>query len=230
MNDLIPLNDVQAMARMMGKNKMFGKSEEDLLPLMLIAIAEHKHPAIAALEYDVIQGRPAINSRAALARFQASGGRIQWTKRTDTEVSATFEHPQGGKCEITWTMERATQAGLAGKPNWKSYPTQMLAARVIAEGVRAVFPVCLSGMYTGEEVADFDTPNLRDVTPPLEPEPEEPVRITLGATEDLRTACTRLSDTLGLSPERRKEIAKVHQGNLADIKATLEAMLPEAAP
>ena len=33
----------------------------------------------------------------------------------------------------------------------------MLSARVVAEGVRAVFPACLNGVYLAEEVADFDT-------------------------------------------------------------------------
>jgi hypothetical protein len=174
MNDLVPFEQLQRMAAVMGKGKMFGKTPEDLLPLMLIAQAENKHPAIAALEYDIIQGRPAINSKAALARFQASGGRIQWTKRTDTECSATFEHPQGGKLEITWTMKRAETAGLTGKDNWKKYPAQMLSARVVSEGVRAIFPACLSGMYTVEETADFDlpvVPSMRNVTP--EPGPSE---------------------------------------------------------
>lgn len=34
----------------------------------------------------------------------------------------------------------------------------MLSSRVVAEGVRAIFPACLSGMYTTEEVQDFDAP------------------------------------------------------------------------
>jgi hypothetical protein len=33
----------------------------------------------------------------------------------------------------------------------------MLSARVVAEGVRAVFPACLNGVYLAEEVQDFDT-------------------------------------------------------------------------
>jgi hypothetical protein len=31
----------------------------------------------------------------------------------------------------------------------------MLSARTVAEGVRAVFPACLNGVYLAEEVADF---------------------------------------------------------------------------
>lgn len=161
MNALVPYVELEKMAKALGFNKMFGKSPDELLPLMLIAQAEGKHPAIAAQEYDIIQGRPAINSKSALARFQHAGGCIQWNARTDVKASATFSHPQGGTLEIEWTIERAKQAQLTGKDNWKKYPAQMLSSRVVAEGVRAVFPACLSGMYTSEEVQDFDAPRGR---------------------------------------------------------------------
>jgi len=178
MSDLIPFSDIAAMAQVMAKTRMFGKSADEMLSLMLLAQAEGKHPAIAAQEYDVIQGKPAINSRSALARFQVSGGAIRWIKRTDQEVSAEFSHPQGGKLTVTWTMERAVKAGLTGKDNWKKYPAQMLSARVIAEGVRAVFPACLSSLYTVEEVQDF--PEIKTVNsepiPESMPEPEKAIQ------------------------------------------------------
>jgi hypothetical protein len=163
--------DVKEMAKSLGP--LFGKEPRDMFALMLIAQAEGKHPATAAQEYDVIQGKPAINSKAALARFQSSGGSINWITRTDAEASAKFSHPQGGELVITWTMERAKKAQLTGKQNWQKYPAQMLSARVIAEGVRAVFPACLSGLYTVDEVRDFDT---RNVTPEAsKPDPVEMV-------------------------------------------------------
>ncbi len=165
MSNLVPLSEIRQIADVMGKSRMFGKTADELLPLMLIAQAEGKHPAIAAQEYDVIQGRPAINSKSALARFQAAGGSIAWIERTDKKASATFSHAQGGSLTVTWTIERATTAGLATKEMWKKYPAQMLSARVIAEGVRAVFPACLSGLYTVEEA--------QDIQPDQKPKPQK---------------------------------------------------------
>jgi hypothetical protein len=124
---------------------------------MLVAQSEGRHPASVASEFDIIQGRPALKSQAALARFQAAGGKIQWTSRGPSKCSAKFAHAQGGELEITWTMERANAAGLTGKATWRQYPDQMLSARVVAEGVRAVFPACLNGVYLAEEVQDFDS-------------------------------------------------------------------------
>lgn len=187
MNDLIPLKDIERMASIMGEGKLFGKTAKELFPLMLIAQAEGRHPAIVAMEYDIIQGKPAINSRAALARFQSSGGKIEWKERTDTKAEAVFSHPSSSPVSIIWDMARANMAGLENKSTWKQYPRQMLSARVIAEGVRACYPACLLGFYTVEEMQDTDTRALKNVSPdiaetppatetpkPAEPKPEAP--------------------------------------------------------
>ena len=152
------IQDIETMAKAITKSGLFGiKTPDQAVALMLVAQSEGRHPASVASEFDIIQGRPALKSQAALARFQASGGKIQWTSRGPTKCAAKFNHPQGGELEITWTMDRANAAGLTGKQTWKQYPDQMLSARVVAEGVRAVFPACLNGVYLAEEVQDFDT-------------------------------------------------------------------------
>jgi len=152
------VSDIETMAKAITKSGLFGiKSPDQAVALMLVAQSEGRHPASVASEFDIIQGRPALKSQAALARFQAAGGKIQWTSRGPTKCAAKFSHAQGGELEITWTMDRANAAGLTGKQTWKQYPDQMLSARVVAEGVRAVFPACLNGVYLAEEVQDFDS-------------------------------------------------------------------------
>lgn len=160
------VSDIETMAKAITKSGLFGiKSPDQAVALMLVAQSEGRHPASVASEFDIIQGRPALKSQAALARFQAAGGKIQWTSRGPSKCSAKFSHAQGGELEITWTMERANAAGLTGKATWRQYPDQMLSARVVAEGVRAVFPACLNGVYLAEEVQDFDTKPVRTSAP-----------------------------------------------------------------
>lgn len=174
---LVPFDQVERMASAMSRSGLFNKTPEQMLSLMLIAQAEGIHPAIAAQEYDVIQGRAALKSQAALARFQMAGGAILWLKRTDTEASAKFAHPQGGELVVTWTMERARKMGLADKDNWKKQPAIMLQWRVVAEGVRAIYPACLNRMYLTDEVVDFEpmpAPPDRVVTPEPVEEPLPP--------------------------------------------------------
>ena len=162
---VIPVSDVERMAVAVAKSGLFGVNTPDqALALMLVAQSEGRHPASAAKEYHIIKGRPSLKADAMLARFQQAGGSVNWDERTDVKVSATFSHPQGGTVPITWTIEDAKRAGLANGDNWKKYPRQMLSARVISEGVRAVYPSVVSGLYTPEEVQDF-TPETKPVTP-----------------------------------------------------------------
>lgn len=169
MNDLVinSISDIEKMATVMSKSGLFKKTPDQMFALMLIAQAEGIHPAIAAQEYDIIDGKPALKGQSALARFQQAGGSIVWKTRTEAEATATFTHPQGGSLTVTWTMERATRMGLAGKDNWRKQQGTMLSWRTVSEGIRMVYPACLNRMYLVEEVVDFENtnPEPRNVTP-----------------------------------------------------------------
>jgi hypothetical protein len=168
MSELIPMSDIRVMAAAIAKSNLFGvKTEEQAFALMLIAQAEGMHPAIAARDYHVIQGRPSLKADAMLARFQRAGGMVQWKIYTDQEVSGVFSHPAGGSVEVNWTLAMADAVktldlksgqwvSLLDKDNWKNYPRAMLRSRCISEGIRAVFPGVVSGVYTEEETESFE--------------------------------------------------------------------------
>lgn len=169
MSNIIPVDQIQTMAMSIAKSGLFGvKTPDQAMALMLIAQAEGMHPAIAARDFHIINGRPALKADAMLARFQTAGGKIEWKKYTDDAVVAVISHPQGGSVEIEWTIKMAEKAGLTKNPTWKQYPRQMLRARVISEGIRTVFPGVAVGVYTPEEVEDFKPQPMKNVTP--EPE------------------------------------------------------------
>jgi len=158
-NALVPVGDIEKMAIAIAKSKMFGmKTPEEAFALMLIAQAEGMHPAIAARDYHVIQGRPTLKADAMLARFQNAGGKVQWEVYTDAEVTGVFSHPSGGSLKLTWTFAQAKSIGLTGKDNWRNYPRAMLRARCISEGIRTVYPGCVVGTYTAEELEEIPAP------------------------------------------------------------------------
>jgi hypothetical protein len=162
--ELIPVNEVQIMAAAVAKSGLFGvKSHEQALALMLVSQAEGRHPALAARDYDVIQGRPAKKAEAMLRDFFAGGGKVEWHQLDDTIADAT---------------------GLGGKDMWSKYPRQMLRSRTVSEGVRTVWPAATSGMYVPEEVQDFAPAKARQVSesPPMLAAPITP---TTGAMESL---------------------------------------------
>lgn len=174
MTALVPVDQIERMAVSVARSGLFGvKTPDQAMALMLIAQAEGLHPAIAARDYHVINGRPALRADAMLARFQAAGGRVEWGEYTDTKVVGKFSHPSGGSVEIVWTVKMAQDAGLTRNPTWKSYPRQMLRSRCISEGIRTVFPGVVVGTYTPEEVQDMDAPQAPR-QPPQRPEPAAP--------------------------------------------------------
>lgn len=158
MSNLIPYQDIEKMAIAVAKSGLFNvKKPEEAMALMLVAQAEGSHPAIAARDYHVIQGRPALKADAMMARFQQAGGKVEWKEYTDERVTGVFSHPAGGSLAITWTIEMGKNIGLV-KPGsgWHKYPRAMLRARCISEGIRSVYPGCVAGVYTPEEVQDME--------------------------------------------------------------------------
>ena len=163
---LVPMADMQQMAKALVSSKMFGfKTVEEALSIMLIAQAEGRSPALAARDYHVIQGRPALKADAMLARFQQEGGVVEWVAYTESKVSGKFSHPKSCPVpvQIEWTIDMAKRIGLASRDNWRNYPRAMLRARVISEGVRTTYPGIAVGIYTVEETQDFM--KEKDVTP-----------------------------------------------------------------
>ena len=127
MTALVPVDQIERMALAVAKSGLFGvKTPDQAMALMLVAQAEGMHPAIAARDYHVINGRPTLRADAMLARFQQAGGKVEWGEYTDQRVVGTFAHPQGGSVRIEWTTKMAQDAGLTRNPTWKSYPRQML--------------------------------------------------------------------------------------------------------
>jgi hypothetical protein len=181
MSNIVPMADIQKMAQVASDSKMFGfKNQAEAMAIMLLCQAENLHPAVAMRDYHVINNRPSMKADAMLARFQLAGGKVSWLKMEDTEVTGVFSHPAGGDATITWNDEMVRRADLHRNPTHQKYPRQMKRARCISEGIRSVFPACVAGVYTPEEVQDF-TPakgaRVVDVVPEPEPVPDYAVHL-----------------------------------------------------
>jgi len=203
-NALVTMQDMGRMAEAVAKSGLFGvKTADQAMALMLVAQAEGRHPAMAARDYDIIQGRPAKKTEAMLRDFLENQGKVEWHALDDTVADATFSHPSGGTVRIEWTLKRASLAGLASRDMWKKYPRQMLRSRCVSEGIRTVCPMATSGMYVPEEVRDFA--------------PEKTITPTSGAED--RVAVDRM-------PVIEEIVSKVHEflaaGSIADAVVTLD--------
>lgn len=211
------MTDMERMARAIAQSKLFGvQNPEQALALCLVAQAEGRHPATAAQDYHILQGKPSKKADAMLRDFLAGGGKVEWHALGDDKADATFSHPAGGSARIDWTLERAKRAGLT-TAMWSKYPRQMLRARCVSEGVRTVFPMATSGMYVPEEVADFEPANGRQDARPA-PEVIEQGPATQTYLEDQRKPRTGANGVKRLSSAEAKRIELDKK-----IKAQIEA-------
>ena len=104
------------------------------------------------ISYDIVSGQLTLSSHAALKRFQRAGGEVKWVEQNNFKASAIFRHKTAGEKQVTWYIDHARQLGLTSLNAWRKNPSVMLSNRVIAEGVRSIYPECLEGFLIAEEV------------------------------------------------------------------------------
>lgn len=170
------------------------KSPEQAFALMMLCQSEGIHAVQAMKRYHLIEDRngkvtPSMRADAMQSDFQSKGGKVEWIRTDDEECAAKFSHPihQPTPLEIRRTFKRYADNGIATvwkdgkqvvKDNWKKSPDAMLRARVISAGVRAVLPGVVTGIYTPEEVRDFEedaSPKTATPSAPITPRSQPPV-------------------------------------------------------
>lgn len=229
---LVPVDQIERMALAVAKSGLFGvKTPDQAMALMLVAQAEGMHPAIAARDYHVINGRPTLRADAMLARFQQAGGKVEWGEYTDRKVVGTFTHPQGGSVRIEWTTDMAVSAGLTRNPTWKAYPRQMLRARCISEGIRTIYPGVAIGTYTPEEAEDMAPRPARDMGAVEEVAPPPPPAVDVEALIEQ----IQLASTLEFLETLRPQMRQVPKGPdrdrvVAAVQRRAEEIRAESAP
>ena len=200
--------EIARVAEAVAKSGLFGiKTPDQALALMMIAQAEGRHPALAARDFDIIQGRPAKKAEAMMRDFMEAGGKVEWHALTDEVADATFSHQQGGSVRITWDMKRAQAAGLGGKDNWKKFPRQMLRSRTVSEGVRTIWPMATSGMYEPGEAADIP-PKHTGKTIDHEPEAPQDAREAINADFPMQAPMQAAAAATPRPPRRTEEAAR----------------------
>lgn len=161
----------QAMAKAVAASRLFPGAESDqaVMVLMMLCEADQLHPIDAMRRYHIIEGRPSMRADAMQAEFQRRGGTVRWVDSNASECHAVFTHPVHAPdgFPVRVALDDLVKAGVATtwnrdkkavevKKTYRQFPRQMLRARCISEGVRAVYPGICSGIYTPEEIRDMD--------------------------------------------------------------------------
>src|SRR4029077_21171435 len=113
-------------------------------------------PMAALRSIDVIQGAPALRAVALRAILLSHGHEIWVGEATNNRATVSGCRAGSDRIQtITWTMDDARARNLAGKPNWKTQPRNMLIARATGDVARLVAADALLGIpYTVEELED----------------------------------------------------------------------------
>lgn len=96
----------------------------------------------------------------------------EYTNTRVTMAGRRRGQPDANPTRVTWTMDDAKKASLAGRRNWQAYPRAMLTARATTELCRLIFADVIAGIsYSLEELEDGDV----DLgAPPPEPGGDQP--------------------------------------------------------
>lgn len=206
---LMTVQDMKAVAADIAKSKLFAMEQpEQIFALMMVCQSEGLHPIQALKRYHIIEGRPSMRADAMQAEFQRQGGTLEWVESSNEACEAIFSHPcMPTPFRLRVTLKDYIDSGVAmgydrqaGKPvvkkNWKQFPGAMLRARVISSGVRAVLPGVVAGIYTPEEVQDFEKPGATAPVAPAAVPPKAPAATKPAPVQATQKATTKPAATV----------------------------------
>jgi hypothetical protein len=106
-----------------------------------------------------LRGKPTLNADAMAGICRSSGlvafiRTVSWDHEHCVMEMARRDEPMDVMHRFTYTFEMAQAQGLTNNRNWRTMPMQMLRARCLTMGLRAVFPDAVSGIYSADEIAD----------------------------------------------------------------------------
>jgi hypothetical protein len=157
------MNELAVAGELLAQSGMFGI--QNAAAGFVVAATCHQQ-GISLMEfqrtYHIVEGKPSMRADAMLAEFRKRGGRYTIVENTVTRAAAQFEF-EGNKIPAEFTIEDAQRTGDCFKSDgktikhtWAKRPEDMLWARMVSRAVRRLCPEIVAGLYTPEEVCDFD--------------------------------------------------------------------------
>ena len=104
----------------------------------------------------VVDGKVVLAAELIRGLIRKAGHSLTYTERTDERCTIHGRRADtGDELDVTWTIDDATKAGIAGKRNWQTYPRAMLDARATTEIARALFSDCVGwAVYAPEDFTE----------------------------------------------------------------------------
>jgi hypothetical protein len=132
-------------------------------------------PMAALRSVVMIKGKPSLYAEAQVGLVHRAGHELWFEDTTSTRAIACGRRAGTDRIQrITWTMDDAKRAGLAGQANYRTYPAEMLRARASSALVRAMFSDVTLGIPAAEELEGEPDNGYQEGPPPTEPPAASP--------------------------------------------------------
>lgn len=149
------LDDVFRLAEVAAKSGLYGvKSKEDAFVRMATGLELGLSAMQSLRSIWVLNGKPSLGAELMVALCLQHPECEAFELKESTREKATWRTVRKGKETLmTFTIEQARGAGLAGKDVWKSYPETMLRWRCASALAKTVYPEKMMGLLSTEEAS-----------------------------------------------------------------------------
>ena len=161
-NETMDFDTLQRMSLALFESKYFKDvTSKSQAIVKVMAGAELGLPPFASMSgIHIIQGKPTLGANL-IATLVKNDSRYDYRLTQADDKACLIDWYENGTRvgAAGFSIAEAQTAGLAGKDNWKKYPSDMLFARAISRGARRFAPGIFGGavVYTPDEMgADVD--------------------------------------------------------------------------
>ena len=177
--NIIPINSMEDVSRLgiaVAKSGWFGAISQSTGEMVAMTMLQERiSPVTFKKKYHIMSdGSLSVASRAIVSAFKRAGGKMKLHEVNKDKCDITFIY-DGNELRHCVTLQEFIDNGVAVssktgalKDNWAKFSMDMLYARCCSSAIRKVCPEADDGLYTSEEVADFDAAPAA---------PREPVKI-----------------------------------------------------
>jgi hypothetical protein len=164
----LPINtiaDLREVGDMLQKSCMFGVQNIEEGFVVATTCHQEKMSLMQFMRtYHIIENKPSMKASVKLAKFRERGGKFKILQRDRLGSKALFTF-EGEEYEFSYTVEDAKleevcfkKGSKVLKDNWRKNPKQMCWARLGSGTVDLLCPEIGGGVYSPEEIQDFDKP------------------------------------------------------------------------
>lgn len=231
--NIIPINSMEDVSRLgiaVAKSGWFGSITQSTGEMIAMTMLQERiSPVTFKKKYHVMgDGSLSVASRAIVSAFKRIGGKMKLHEVSKDKCDITFIY-DGNELRHAVTLQEFIDNGVAVssktgalKDNWAKFSGDMLYARCCSFAIRKVCPEADDGLYTTEEVADFDAAPAA---------PREPVKIDKAEVVSRlarEAQATQSAPSVPSAPAQPAEAVKIDKAEVVSRLAKSAAPAPSA--